>query len=93
MERKGLAKYDDYRIIFKSEQIVNSPIAMLSDLPAELKTAISKAILAFPEKEPEAFKKMTDGKQLPWVAVTHDAYKPIIELNKFVDDLRKKKAS
>ena len=93
MERKGLAKYDDYRIIFKSEQIVNSPIAILSDLPDDLKKALSAAILSFPEKEPEAFKKMTDGKQLPWVAVTHDAYKPIVELNKFVDDLRKKKGS
>ena len=93
MERKGMAKYDDYRIIFKSAQIVNSPIAMLSDLPEDLKKAIAGAILAFPVKEPEAFKKMTDGKQLPWVAVTHDAYKPIMDLNKFVDDLRKKKAS
>jgi phosphonate transport system substrate-binding protein len=93
MERKGMAKYDDYRIIFKSAQIVNSPIAMLSDLPEDLKKAIAGAILSFPVKEPEAFKKMTDGKQLPWQPVTHDAYKPIMDLNKFVDDLRKKKAS
>ena len=93
MERKGMAKYDDYRIIFKSEQIVNSPIAMMSDMPDDLKKAISTALIAFPAKEPEAFKKMTDGKQKPWVPVTHDAYKPIMELNKFVDELRKKKAS
>ena len=92
MERKGMAKYDDYRIIFKSEQIVNSPIAVMSDLPAELKQKIAEAILAFPVKEPEAFKKMTDGKQLPWQAVTHDAYKPVMDLNRFVDDLRKKKS-
>jgi len=93
MERKGMARYDDYRIIFKSEQIVNSPIAMMSDLPDDLKKAISTALLAFPVKEPEAFKKMTDGKQKPWQPVTHDAYKPVMELNKFVDELRKKKAS
>lgn len=93
MERKGMAKYDDYRIIFKSEQIVNSPIAMMSDLPDDLKKAISTALIAFPVKEPEAFKKMTDGKQKPWQPVTHDAYKPVMELNKFVDELRKKKAS
>ena len=93
MERKGMAKYEDYRIIFKSEQIVNSPIAMMSDLPDDLKKAISTALLAFPVKEPEAFKKMTDGKQKPWQPVTHDAYKPVMELNKFVDELRKKKAS
>ena len=93
MERKGMARYDDYRILFKSEQIVNSPIAMMSDLPEDLKKAISTALLAFPVKEPEAFKKMTDGKQKPWQPVTHDAYKPVMELNKFVDELRKKKAS
>jgi len=93
MERKGMAKYDDYRIIFKSEQIVNSPIAMMSDLPDDLKKAISTALIAFPVKEPEAFKKMTDGKQKPWQPVAHDAYKPIMDLNKFVDELRKKKAS
>ncbi|TBW37586.1 phosphonate ABC transporter substrate-binding protein [Siculibacillus lacustris] len=92
MERKGMAKYDDYRIIFKSEQIVNSPIAVMSDLPADLKKKIADAILAFPIKEPEAFKKMTDGKQRPWQPVTHDAYKPVVELNKFVDELRKKKS-
>jgi phosphonate transport system substrate-binding protein len=92
MERKGMAKYDDFRIIFKSEQIVNSPIAILSDLPPEAKAAISTAILAFPAKEPEAFKKQTDGKQLPWQPITHEAYLPIVDLNKFVDNLRKKKS-
>ncbi|MDK9696253.1 MAG: phosphonate ABC transporter substrate-binding protein [Siculibacillus sp.] len=93
MERKGMAKYSDYRIIFKSDQIVNSPIAVLSDMPADLKKKIAEAILAYPTKDPEGFKKMTDGKAKPWEPITHDAYKPIIELNKFVDDLRKKKAS
>jgi len=92
MQRKNMAKYDDFRIIFKSEQIVNSPIAMLSDMPADAKKAIAAAILAFPVKEPEAFKKQTDGKQLPWQPITHEAYLPIVALNKFVDNLRKKKS-
>lgn len=92
MQRKNMAKYDDFRIIFKSEQIVNSPIAMLSDMPADAKKAIAAAILAFPAKEPEAFKKQTDGKQLPWQPITHEAYLPIVALNKFVDNLRKKKS-
>ena len=33
MDRKGMAKADDFRIIFKSDQIVNSPMAYL-DRPA-----------------------------------------------------------
>lgn len=92
MERKGMAKYDDFRIIFKSEQIVNSPIAILSDLPPDAKKEIAAAILSFPVKEPEAFKKQTDGKQLPWQPITHEAYLPIVALNKFVDNLRRKKS-
>ncbi|WP_284935090.1 PhnD/SsuA/transferrin family substrate-binding protein, partial [Citrobacter freundii] len=36
MERKGMVKAADFRIIFKSEQIVNSPIAYLDALPEDL---------------------------------------------------------
>jgi phosphonate transport system substrate-binding protein len=90
MERKGLAKYDDYRIIFKSDQIVNSPIAYLKDLPDDLKKAIRDAIFSYSTKDPEGFKKATDGQALPWVPATHKEYEPVVELIKFVDSLRKK---
>jgi phosphonate transport system substrate-binding protein len=92
MERKGMAKAADYRIIFKSDQIVNSPVAILSDLPTDLKTALTAAILDYPKKDPEGFKKMTDGKAQPMVPTTNKDYDAIVELNKFVDALRKKKA-
>jgi phosphonate transport system substrate-binding protein len=91
MERKGMAKYGDFRIVFKSDQIVNSPMAMLTTLPAELRTTIRDAIMAFPQREAAAFARMTDGKQRPWVAVTNAAYDPIIELNRFVDGLRRQR--
>ena len=93
MERKGMAKYADYRIIFKSEQIVNSPFAYLSDMPADLKAKIREAFMAFPQKERAAFDKMFDGKMQPWEPVDHKAYEPVVELIKFVDQLRKKKSS
>jgi phosphonate transport system substrate-binding protein len=92
MERKGMVKSADYRILFKSDQIVNSPMAVPADMPADLKKAIQDAILAVATKDPEAFKKATDGKALPWAAVTNSAFDPIIELNRFVDELRKKKS-
>jgi len=91
MERKGMAKSSDFRIIFKSEMIVNSPLAYLSDLPPELKTKMREAIMAFPVKEKAAFDKMFDGKAQPWVPVDHKAYEPVVDLIKFVDQLRKKK--
>lgn len=93
MERKGMVKADDFRIIFKSEQIVNSPMAYLSDMPDDLKTKIRDAVLNITTRDKAAFDKIYEGKQGPLVAVDNKAYDPIIELNKFVDDLRRKKAS
>jgi phosphonate transport system substrate-binding protein len=90
MERKGIAKAADFRIIFKSDQIVNSPMAYLADLPADLKAAIKKAILEVATKDKKAFDTIYEGKQLPFEAVDHKAYEPVIELIKFVDSLRKK---
>ena len=90
MGRKNMVKADDFKLIFKSDQIVNSPIALLDDMPAELKAAITKAILEVGAKEKAMFDKMFDGKAKPWEAVDNKAYDAIIELNKFVDQLRKK---
>lgn len=93
MARKNMVKAEDFRIIFKSEEIVNSPMAYLTELPESLRAAIRTAVLNIQTKDKAAFDKIYDGKQGPMVPVTNDAYKPIIELNKFVDDLRRKKAS
>ena len=93
MARKNLAKAEDFRIIFKSEQIVNSPMAYLTDMPEELKAKIRDAVLNLATKDKAAFDKIYEGKQGPLVAVDNKAYDPIIELNKFVDELRKKKSS
>ena len=90
MERKSMAKYDDFRIIFKSDQIVNSPIAYLDSLPADLKKKIEQAIFDAPKKDKAAFDKLSAGKNEPFQPVKHEAYLPVVELNKFVDNLRKK---
>jgi len=93
MARKNMVKAEDFRIIYKSEQIVNSPMAYLSDMPEELKAKIRDAVLNLATKDKAAFDKIYEGKQGPLVAVDNKAYEPIIELNKFVDELRKKKSS
>lgn len=89
MERKSMAKYDDFRIIFKSDQIVNSPFAMLNTLPAELQASIKDAFFSIEKNDPEAFRVMTDGEQQLWVPITNADYQVIIDLNTFVDSLRK----
>ena len=91
MERKGMAKAADFRIIFKSDLIVNSPVAYLATLPDDLKAAIKKAVLEVHAKDPAAFDKIYEGKQLPFVEVDHKAYEPVVEMVRFVDELRKKK--
>ena len=90
MDRKGMAKYSDFKMIFKSDVIVNSPMAVLADMPADLKLAIKDAILNVSKNNPMAFEKATDGKSKPWESVDNKAYDTIIELNKFVDQLKKK---
>src|SRR6266702_6920790 len=83
-------KKEDFRIIVKSDLIINSPYAYLSSLPDDMKAAITQAFMAAHEKDKEAFKKLSDGKNLPWAPITNADYDKTIELIKFVDNLRKK---
>jgi phosphonate transport system substrate-binding protein len=90
MVNKGLAKKENFRIIFKSEMIANSPFAYLASLPPELKAAIRKTVKESPVKAKAAFDKLSDGKDREFKEVDHEFYKATVELIKFVDSLRKK---
>jgi phosphonate transport system substrate-binding protein len=81
---------DDFRIILTSPMIVNSPTAMLSSLPPDLKEAIKAAFLDAPKNDPAAFARLSDGKDRPWEPVTNAEYDDTIKLIKFVDALHKK---
>jgi phosphonate transport system substrate-binding protein len=83
-------KKEDFRIILKSDLIINSPYAYLSALPDDMKAAIKKAFLDAPEKNKDAFKKLSDGKNRPWQPIANEDYNKTIELIRFVDNLRKK---
>jgi phosphonate transport system substrate-binding protein len=85
-------KVDDFRIILKSDIIINSPYAYLSDLPDDLKAAIAKAFLEAAAKDKVDYDRLSDGKNRPWQPVTNADYDKTIELVKFVDELRKKKS-
>jgi phosphonate transport system substrate-binding protein len=91
MERKGMAKYDDYRIIYKSDLIVNSPYAYLATLPADLKAKIRDAFFSIEKNDKAAFDKIYEGKSQMWQPVDNEAYTPVVELITFVDNLRKQK--
>jgi phosphonate transport system substrate-binding protein len=82
----------DFRVIGKSPLIINSPYAYLDELPDDLKAKIRQAFFDAPQKAPAAFAKLSDGKNRPWAPVANADYDATIELIKFVDALRKKKA-
>lgn len=92
MAAKGAVKADDFRLIFKSDLIVNSPIAYLTDMPEDLRKGISAAILNLPQQAPEVLAKIFDAKGGSYQPTDHKAYAPIVELNTFVDTLRKKRS-
>lgn len=86
-------KYQDFRVVWKSPLLAGSPYAYLADMPAELKAAIEKAFFEAHTKDKAAFEKLSDGKDLAFAPVSHKDYLEFIELNKHLEDLRKKKAS
>lgn len=83
----------DFRVILTSSLIINSPTAYLASLPEDLRTAIRQAFLDAPKKAPEAFARLSDGKNLPWAPITNADYDDTIKLIKFVDQLAKHNAA
>lgn len=86
----SVMKRDDFRIILKSDLIINSPHAMLSSLPPDLKTAIRNAFLNAATADKAAFERLSDGKNLPWQPIDNAAYNETIKMVAFVDRLRRK---
>lgn len=89
----SVMKKDDFRIIHKSAPIINGPYAYSSALPEDLKAAIRKAFEEAPTKDKAAFDKLSDGQKKGFHAATTKDWDATIDLIKFVDALRKKKAS
>ena len=97
MINKGMVKgadgkaltLDDFRIVLKSDLIINSPTACLESLPADLRAKIREAFLDAATKDKAAFDKLSDGKNRPWEPITNTAYDDTIKLIKFVDKLKK----
>ena len=92
MVKKGMAKKEDFRIVFKSGLLPGSPYAYLSDLPDDLKKAILTAFLEAPKKDKAAFDRLSDGKDKEFVPVSHKDYIEIVEMIQFVNEMRKKKS-
>jgi len=86
----AVMKKEDFRIILKSDLIINSPTAYLTSLPDALKGKIKQAFLDAAKKDKAAFDKLSDGKDAPFQVVDNATYDDTIKLIQFVDALRKK---
>ena len=86
-------KKDDFRIVHKSAPIINGPYAYNTDLPDDLKAAIAKAFKESPTKDKAAFDRLSDGQKKGFNPATTKDWDGTVDLIKFVDNLRKKKAS
>ena len=85
-------KADDFRIVLKTDLIINSPYTYLTSLPADLKLAIRAAFLDAPKHDRAAFDRLSDGKNQPWQEAHTADYDETIKLIQFVDRLRRKAA-
>lgn len=91
MVAKGMIKKDAVRTIWKSAMIPNGPIAVLKDLPEQMKKDIQKAFLDFATADPEGFKIYTaPGGIQSYVAATHDRWLDIIAMREENIQLQKK---
>ena len=89
MANKNMVRAEDFRIIFKSDLIAGSPYAYINTLPEEARAAILKAFIDAPTADKAAFDRLSDGKDRGFHAVTHRDYETIVELQRFVDQMRR----
>src|SRR5215471_13543839 len=80
MVNKGMARKEDFRLIFKSDLLPGSPYAYLSALPEDLKKAIVNAFTEAPTKDKAAFDRLSDGKDKEFVLITHKDYADTVEM-------------
>ncbi len=92
MATKGMVKADEFRLIDRSAKIPGGPVVMLASLPAGMKAAIRQAFIDAPVKDKAAFDKLSDGKDRGFAPVSHSDYQTIVELQSFIDELRKRRS-
>lgn len=84
---------DDFRIVLKSEPLVNSPIAYLADMPEDLKAMLRRAMLEAPMRDRAAFERVYDTKGKTWEIIDTKAYDGTVELLRYMEENRKRKQS
>jgi phosphonate transport system substrate-binding protein len=92
MVSKGMARAEDFRIVFKSDLIPGSPITMMRSAPETLRNAVRDAFVAANEKGREAFLRISDGNATGYVPVKAEDYQVMIDLSRFIDQMRRRRS-
>jgi len=91
MEEKGMIAPGQWRIIWTSPLIPNSPYVMRANLPEALKALYVETLMALPERNPEAWRVLTSGQSRSLIRRTHEDYKDIVEITEELDRLRRQR--
>lgn len=90
MARRSMVRAEDFKIVFRSDLIPGSPYAYITALPQEARNAIRQAFLDAPTKDKAAFDRLSDGKDRGFQAIGHADFQVIIDLQRFVDAMRRR---
>jgi phosphonate transport system substrate-binding protein len=90
MARRGMVRAEDFKIVFRSDLIPGSPYAFITALPQDARNAIRQAFLDAPTKDKAAFDRLSDGKDRGFQAIGHSDFQVMIDLQRFVDNLRRR---
>jgi phosphonate transport system substrate-binding protein len=80
MEGKGLIPPGQVRIVWTSPKLPESPWAIHTDLPSDLRRDVRAALLGLPSADPAAWKDQTDGKSKGLIEITHRDYEPVVRM-------------
>ena len=80
MVEKKLLNMKDLRIIWKSRPIVNGPLSVRGDTPADFKADMLALHRAIPKTNPDIFHSMDMGSSIDWVPVKHADYQVFVDM-------------
>ena len=90
MMKKGLLDIDDLRVIWQSELIINGPHVVRKDLPESLKEELKHHNISLYHEDKVCFETTTSGLSLGYVSISHDDYKNVVEMRKFIKNQRRR---
>jgi phosphonate transport system substrate-binding protein len=77
MAERGMMRTEDFRILWRSPVIPNGPWVIRTDLPAPLRATIADALIALPERDPQAWRLAGFG-AARMVPAAHEDYADVI---------------